>query len=725
MIQNPDPNTIFRVRISTLLFFILFCGVVVAAEIPMRNVRLTLETNFPSAVFDPQAAFGAGIDGHSEGESQQMLSPVNVRQMLGAGLHPISVRLRTELAVEAWHWNPKGSWSSPEHHQGYWTSKAKPDPSVPILLSYGYKLPRRGDTLDEANDDGYSMLDDGDSGTFWKSNPYLARPYTGEPDSLHPQWVVLDFGKPVPINDIRIAWGEPYARSFAVEYATKGRVYFGGHPGNFLFPVWRSFSNGKITRGRGGDQELRLLQNPVKVRYLRIWMTEGSGTAPAGSTDPRDFLGYAIREIRAGVCDETGIFHDKVSHAPGHEQTVTYASSTDPWHRASDRDPKVEQPGIDLLARCGITRNLPLMLGVPVLYDTPANASALVSYVLARKIPVARFELGEEPDGQRVAPEDFAALYAQSSRIIRKMIPNGLLGGPSFVTVDIDGKDDQTYRFDKSWWIRDFRRELERQGESQNYQFLSFEWYPFDDVFGNEGEQVPKACGMLDRAVHRLRPLGLPLVIGEANYSVFPCQQEVDLAGALLNTETAAQFLCSGGAVFYYYGYEPNTLDGSSGSWGNQMMLIQGDKGNSAVPVATFRALHLMTQEWMDPGGGVHSVYRVQSDLPRQDQKLLSAFLIKRPDKSLSLLVINKDPNHSLRLSLKGSGSLSWPCLLMSYSEKEYAWHPNGAKGHPVRNDFPSTHAVQGNHPVTIQPWSISVLRSLGSSGKLSAEKPN
>src|SRR5438045_2520961 len=134
-------------------------------------ITVTLHPGAPARSFIPAQALGAGIDGHERGEVSRMLSPKNIQAMLSAGLKPLTYRLRTELGIEAWHWNPRGRWSDQKRRQGYWTSDA--NPGAPITLSYGYRLPRRGNTIDQANDDGWSRIDDGDTASFRKSNPYL------------------------------------------------------------------------------------------------------------------------------------------------------------------------------------------------------------------------------------------------------------------------------------------------------------------------------------------------------------------------------------------------------------------------------------------------------------------------------------------------------------------------------------------------------------------------
>src|SRR6184192_858980 len=102
---------------------------------PRSTITVNFTPGHPANRFIPSHAFGAGVDGHAEGETDRQLSAANIAAMLSAGFKPLTYRLRTELAGEAWHWNPNGSWSDTSRREGYWTSDRKP--GNPIDVSYG------------------------------------------------------------------------------------------------------------------------------------------------------------------------------------------------------------------------------------------------------------------------------------------------------------------------------------------------------------------------------------------------------------------------------------------------------------------------------------------------------------------------------------------------------------------------------------------------------------
>src|SRR5690348_5702382 len=211
-------------------------------------------------LFDPDQALGSSMDILSHDVVEKIYTEPMVKQCLSAGWGPITYRQNTELSIGAWHWNPSGSWSDREHKGGYFTGSA--DPADEIRMSYGYPLPHRGNTRNGGASHGYSRLTDGDSATYWKSNPYLASKFAGESDTLHPQWIVIDFGTPQPIDAIRIAWADPYATKFLVQFWSGGDNPM-DRP---LTGVWNAFPQGEIANGKGSSAILRLSALPVRAR---------------------------------------------------------------------------------------------------------------------------------------------------------------------------------------------------------------------------------------------------------------------------------------------------------------------------------------------------------------------------------------------------------------------------------------------------------------------------
>ena len=449
--------------------------------------KVTIDVDRPLSTFRPDQALGAGVDGHQQGDTRLIYTPANLRAMRSAGFGPLTYRLRTELAVEAWHWNRYGSWSDRVHRQGYWTGSSRPGPS--FATTYGYRLPRRGDTIDQANDDGYSRLDDGSRATFWKSDPYLDPYFTNEPDAVHPQWAMVDLGRPTRVDAIRLAWAAPYARRFRVQYFVgRDAVQFPNDPTGY----WAPFEHSVFT-GDGGTHTLSL-GVALRVRFVRVLMYRSSHTALPGSRDVRDRLGFAVRELWVGTLDR-GRLVDAIRHVPSNSQTVTYVSSTDPWHRASDRDPLVEQPSFLTVLRSGLMNHSPLLTPVPTVYGTPDDGAAELRYLRRLGVPVRRVELGEEPDGQLVTPEDYGSLYAQFARRLHKVDPHLQLGGPGYQTSIPDWLSWPLRRGGDVSWTRRFLHELGRLHATRELSFFSFEWYPFDNGCLSPAGQLARAPG--------------------------------------------------------------------------------------------------------------------------------------------------------------------------------------------------------------------------------------
>jgi len=105
-------------------------------------------------------------------------------------------------------------------------------------------------------------------------------------------------------------------------------------------------------------------------------------------------VGYAVDEIYAGNFTASGAFVDLIVHAVGQNQTPTFVSSIDPWHTAVDIDQRRDQTGFDLFFTSGITNHLPAMIPVSLLYGTPEDAVAELSYLEKRGYPISYVEIG-------------------------------------------------------------------------------------------------------------------------------------------------------------------------------------------------------------------------------------------------------------------------------------------------------------------------------------------
>ncbi len=687
--------------------------------------------------FDPDEAFATSMDIQSRESIDKIYTPENVRVCLSAGWGPISYRLHTPETIDYWHWNPKGRWSDEANQRGYFVGSS--ELAEPIRDSFGYSLPHRGCTHNGGTERGYSRLTDGDPKTFWKSNPYLAKAFTREDDSLHPQWIIVDLGEYYDVNAIRIDWCEPRATEYEIQYWVgddpmnweEPAMDSTGQGGEYL-PVanqamgnWVRFPNGVVHDGKGGRATLKLADKLISTRWVRVVMTQSSNQpGPHGSDDIRHRVGYAIYEVYLGRLEADSKFADFVKHAPdGRKQTATYCSSTDPWHTAEDLSPYGDQTGWDIFFTSGITNGLPALITVPLIYSVPEDAAAMVDYLKKRGYPISWVEMDEEADGQYYMPEDYATLYIQFADAMLKVDPTlkGKLGGPVFQGINQDVSVWPDARGNKSWFGR-FYDYLKSHNREKDLSFASFEIYPYeactmrwDDLYRNRELTHKTLQAFRDDGL----PASIPLMNTESNLSGSLSVYMSDVFSALWLADNVGSFFAEGGALYVHSPIEPSGIErGCQGwsIWGN----VLWDRDAKIIGYTAFYyASQMINNEWATHRSGTHHLYTV--DVGIEDaagNALVTSYAVRRPDGKWALLLINKDRDHThpVRIAFDGGGGtghFAGKVRMITYGSEQYVWHGSDASARADPNLPPIITSVDASEQTvfTLPKASVTVLR--------------
>jgi len=710
---------------AQLLSAFLFAALITTQSATAQLVQVDATPGHEVNTFSPLYALGSTVDRVPSNATDVFFRPDQIAQIQKAGWGVISYRQNTDLFVQAWHWNPNGKWSDPAK-QGYFVGDATPTQTM-IRHSYGYSLPHRGFTRNNGTEfDGFSRLDDGDTSSYWKSNPYLTKHFTGEDDSLHPQWVVINLEKKKNINAIRIAWAEPYARAYRVQYwVGDGDAMDEQDKGQ-----WKDFASGNEAAGKGGDETLQLDKSGISTQYVRILMTESSNTCDThGTSDPRNCAGYAIRELYLGTLSDAGVLTDEMQHSADQKQTLTYCSSVDPWHAASDlyvapdRMESGDQPGFDLFFTSGITRSLPAIVPVAMLYSTPEDAAAQMSYIKKRGYPVLYVEMGEEPDGQYMMPEDYATLYLQFATALHHVDPGFKLGGPVFEGVTEDIKVWPNAQGGNSWLGR-FVNYLKAHDRLQDLAFMSFEHYPYDGC-ETPWKNLYQEPELITHIMKVWRddglPAGIPLLDTETNDH--GGEAAVDIFGALWLADSFGGFLSAGGKSTHYYHDLPYSPPhpACANSWGTYHMFMVDDHYQIEQRTSQFYAAQMMTQEWAQPKDADHKQFLATSDVKDSEgHVLVTAYALERPDGQWSLMLVNKDYDspHRVRISFQDGNSgksnvFTGPVTMITFGKAQYQWHASRKQGHADPDEPPARSTIVGAESTAydLPAASLTVLR--------------
>ena len=671
--------------------------------------------------FDPDAALGSSIDVLSRMDIDKVYSPHILEESLSAGWGPITYRNNTELRMAAWHWTENGTWSDAPHKSGYFTGGSELNEPIRYVLSYA--LPHRGFATDG------DRPVQGPNLTYWKSNPYLTRKYTGESDGLHPQWVVVDLKSAKTVNAVSIEWASPYATKYQLEHweGTNALDFDGGPKGE-----WKTGSSAVIKDAKGGRAIVKLGDKPISAQYVRVLMTESSNTCDEhGAEDVRKCVGYAIQRIQAGTINASGAFEEAPREAA--EKAITYCvSSIDPWHSSEDvyEGGKYQHSGFDIFFTSGLTNNLPAMIPVTMLYGTPEDAAAQIAYIEKRGYRIGFVEMGEEPDGKHAMPEDYGALYIQWAAALHKVDPRLKLGGPVFEGVNEDIRLWPDAQGRTSWMGR-FVAYLKEHGRLADLAFVSFEHYPFE------------ACTITWKSLyaepqlmkHILKvwrddgvPNEVPLMVTENHLAAALTGPMTTIFAAVWLADNVGSFFEGGGAAFYHSPIQPQDIHNTCLGWSSWSNFVSDENYNIKGYTSPYFAAHMINLEWVQHRAGMHHMVPSATDIKdAEGNALVTSYAVRRPDGNWSLMLVNRDENnaHTVRVVFEKQGqkrntTFDGPVTFVTFGSEQYVWINDGPNSHAEPDNPPVAKMINANSETTftLPRASVNVLR-----GKLAPEK--
>jgi len=323
---------------------------------------------------------------------------------------------------------------------------------------------------------------------------------------------------------------------------------------------------------------------------------------------------------------------------------------------------------------------------IAMLYYTPEDAANEIAYLYEGHYPISRIKLGAEPDGQRMLPEDYGALYLQFASAIHRLVPAAQLGGPSFEGTlgDVEVWPDANGR---ASFLGRFLDYLKAHNRLSDFTFFSFEHYPpgvtWNDLYLEPSYvshivQVWKDDGL---------PSSIPFYMTEGNvegYNRLP-----NIRKGLWLADYVGSMMTAGAAGTFYFHYIPTP--------GHPGPLLMVDKSYQIVGYSSqYLVAQMITQEWAQPVDQTHVAFRAASDvMDTAGHVLVTAYALKRPDGRWSVLLVNRDPDndHSVKVKFANvqtgrDGFFSGPVTQTTLGDAQYQWHSDGEMGH-VDSDGP------------------------------------
>jgi hypothetical protein len=533
---------------------------------------------------------------------------------------------------------------------------------------------------------------DGNSNTAWRSN--------ADTDYPHAQWIYLDLQAKKTADKVRVTWGNaagknfPYAKIFTVQYWDPDHkrqwMPYGADTNGWLN------TSAVSVAGNPGQQEVAF--QPVTTQYVRLLLMESS---------QGDKGAYSVAELKA-FKENSGLDRPKGS---------CVASSTDTASRLGDRKIFGFEEYMAFMNSLK-PKGIPLII-VNFGSGTPQMAAAWVKYAnVTKKYGIKYWEIGNEMGGHwecggPLNTRDYARRYIEFYEAMKA-------ADPSITIVAQCGYADSSEVYDGVQSLKDFVDRLALDKKEKYLDAFSYHDYP------NWGQPVSQLLdtpptSMADRIKSIREQLKgypslseVPLWVSEFNTSdhVIP-----DISVHLENALWITQYILEFGRTFGPRGFATmwDTLNGGTAikdPKGADHGYMQAEEGPYQYQErADYWAMRMMTNDWAIPGDDrLHQMVQAQGPV-----SWLASYADYRPDGTLSLLVVNKNPNSSIKtkVQIKGfnpdSSAKGWV-----FDKNNYQWETDSMPYHADPDKPPALYSVDNvseNFETSFPPYSITVLQ--------------
>lgn len=542
----------------------------------------------------------------------------------------------------------------------------------------------------------FSLIADGDTATYWWSNP---------DNPTAPGWFIVDLAAAKSVDSLGLWLGALAPDSIQVVKWTGGAVYpppYEHVDGTKWVEVARLPSVATI------GQKLSVA---ASSQYF--------GVRPLGAT-PK---GWQVREFK--------LFNGAkavTTNAANATQTLVYATS---GHSAGRRANHAMNWDFESYMKWmkNYPGSIPLIC-VNYGTGTPDEAAAWVNY--ANKVKgygIKRWQVGNEQSGQWeengcVSARQYAERYVKYAQAMRAVDPTIEIEGP--VLAGIDFTTQASGDFDGRSWMEGFLHYVDSAEKATSTRlvdgidFHNYPYYPWPvDVFdvdglmtstdGN-GAKFDSLIALMARTISS--PKERQILMTEFNGSTMPASAMMDVTGGTAAALQFAHFIQRFGDRGLTNTWELYTgmLKGEDQTFGSLSVQVKPTQGTwsslNHPPNASFWTTRTIVRQWLDEAGG--------DTIMPIDQIAGARLFAVRNKGRVSILALNLSAD-STDLSLD-AGLFPSGGDLLSWGKGEYSWIGTDAVARALPDNGPSSRpfASDWTGGAKIPPYGMLVVRGAG-----------